>query len=141
MKEHRMKTLEAGCTDYLSKPVNRDKLSEMLQKYIKVPAKPAKAVKKEKAKPESSEEDAIMVELTQFFIEDLGIRLKKFLSDVETKAKDEVIRFGHSLKGTGGSYGFPQFSKIGAAIEDAGRDGKWDAISTLKDELVKDGGK
>ena len=142
MKEHRMKTLEAGCTDYLSKPVNREKLDEMLQKYIKVPKEP---VKTEETKS-GSDDDEIMAELTQFFIEDLGERMKKFLTDVEDQVQDEVVRFGHSLKGTGGSYGFPEFSKIGAAIEDAGKAGEWDKISTLKDQLVKayddlDGGK
>ncbi|MBN2103868.1 response regulator [bacterium] len=147
MKEHRKKTLEAGCTDYLSKPVNREKLGEMLKKYIKVPKKPVKAKEMEKeTAAETEEDDAIMAELTQFFIEDLGERMKKFLTDVETKVQDEVVRFGHSLKGTGGSYGFPEFSKIGAAIEDAGKAGEWEKVTTLKDQLVKayddlDGGK
>lgn len=135
MKEHRKKTLEAGCNDYLSKPVNREKLDEMLKKYIKELKKPvqAEAAKQE----ETSDDDAIMAELTQFFIEDLGERMKKFITDVETQVQDEVVRFGHSLKGTGGSYGFPEFSKIGAAIEDAGKAGEWDKIATLKDQLVK----
>ena len=134
MKEHRNKTLAAGCTDYLSKPVNREKLSRMLSKYLKVSPPAAAETEKEKAK---SEEDEIMAELTQFFIEDLGKRMKKFLTDVETQNQDEVVRFGHSLKGTGGSYGFPEFSKIGAAIEDAGKAGEWKSIGPLKDKLVK----
>ncbi|MBN1781637.1 response regulator [bacterium] len=133
MKEHRTKTLEAGCTDYLSKPVNREALDAMLQKYLAVQEQPRKSDKDKAA----AEEDEIMAELTQFFIEDLGVRMKKFLTDVEDQVQDEVVRFGHSLKGTGGSYGFPEFSKIGAAIEDAGKAGEWETIATLKDELVK----
>jgi CheY-like chemotaxis protein/signal transduction histidine kinase len=134
MKEHRNKTLAAGCTDYLSKPVNREKLGQMLKKYLK--EIPAQAIQPEKELAKS-EEDEIMAELTQFFIEDLGTRMKQFLTDVEKKNQDEVVRFGHSLKGTGGSYGFPEFSKIGAAIEEAGKAGKWDSIVPLKDKLVK----
>jgi CheY-like chemotaxis protein len=31
----REKAIEAGCNDYLSKPVNRDKLLSLIQKYLK----------------------------------------------------------------------------------------------------------
>jgi CheY-like chemotaxis protein len=38
------KALEAGCNDYISKPIKKDKLIELLQKYFKKP----KASKTEK---------------------------------------------------------------------------------------------
>ena len=34
MKEDQTKCLEAGCDDYLSKPINRNKLHEVLDKYL-----------------------------------------------------------------------------------------------------------
>ncbi|MBN1456938.1 MAG: response regulator [Sedimentisphaerales bacterium] len=34
MKEDQAKCMEAGCNDYLSKPINRDKLYEVLNKYL-----------------------------------------------------------------------------------------------------------
>lgn len=34
MKEDRAKSQEAGCDDYLSKPINRNKLYEILDKYL-----------------------------------------------------------------------------------------------------------
>ncbi len=145
MKEHRKKTLNAGCTDYLSKPVNREALSEMLQKYVKPlveevqkpPEKPVETAKKETAAVDS-EEDSMMAELVEFFISDLGERMKKFETDVADKNLEEVTRFGHSLKGTGGSYGFPHFSKIGADIENAGHASDWDTILTAKETLVRE---
>ena len=84
------------------------------------------------------EEDSIMAELTEFFLSDLSVRLEKFNDDVQKKNKNEVTRFGHSLKGTGGSYGFPEFSKIGSDIEQAGRDGYWGKIATLQKKLNKE---
>lgn len=132
MKEHRERTIEAGCSDYLSKPVNREKLGETLKKYIK--EKPAKF----KPVPvEDLADDPLMAELTQFFIDDLGKRIKKFDEDLAQKNIDEVVRFGHSLKGTAGSYGFPEFSKIGGEIEKAGKDSLWDKIALLRQQLVK----
>lgn len=37
MKGDRQKCLEAGCDDYLSKPINRQQLESLLNKYIKIP--------------------------------------------------------------------------------------------------------
>jgi CheY-like chemotaxis protein/signal transduction histidine kinase len=132
MKEHRDRTIEAGCSDYLSKPVNREKLGETLKKYIK--QRPAEVTT---VQADDLSEDPLMAELTQFFIDDLGKRIKKFDDDLTQKNIDEVVRFGHSLKGTAGSYGFPEFSKIGGEIEKAGKDAAWDKIALLRQQLVK----
>jgi CheY-like chemotaxis protein/signal transduction histidine kinase/HPt (histidine-containing phosphotransfer) domain-containing protein len=134
MKEHRDKTITAGCTDYLSKPINREKLEAMLQKYIAVREQPEPIQPSDEKKKE--EEDPLMAELTQFFISDLAQRIKKFNDDIQAKNIDEVVRFGHSLKGTAGSYGFPEFSKIGGEIEKVGKDGNWDMILSLQSRLL-----
>jgi len=48
----------------------------------------------------------------------------------------EKIRiFGHSMKGTGGGYGFDEISTIGNEIEQAAIAGKNDKISELTDRL------
>ncbi|MCD6116034.1 response regulator [bacterium] len=137
MKEHKKKTLEAGCTDYLSKPINRDKLQDILNKYLADPGVP----EEKESKTEQTNliaDDPLMAELREFFIDDLSKKIKKFNEDMEKKDIDEVIRFGHSLKGTAGSYGFPVFSKLGAQIEDYGREGKWDEIASLQIAIVKE---
>jgi CheY-like chemotaxis protein/signal transduction histidine kinase len=134
MKEHREKTLAAGCTDYLSKPINREKLEVMLEKYIGPKTVPQPAA--QAASAARDEEDPLMAELTQFFITDLAQRLKKFNDDIKTQNVDEIVRFGHSLKGTAGSYGFPEFSKIGGEIEKVGKDGQWDVILSLQKRLM-----
>ncbi len=35
MEEDRMKSIKAGCDDYLPKPINRDELLRMISKYLK----------------------------------------------------------------------------------------------------------
>jgi CheY-like chemotaxis protein len=37
MKGDRQKCIEAGCDDYLSKPINRQQLENIVNKYIKLP--------------------------------------------------------------------------------------------------------
>jgi len=48
----------------------------------------------------------------------------------------EPVRIaGHSMKGTGGGYGFDEITTIGAAIEQAARDGDRTALATQIDRL------
>jgi CheY-like chemotaxis protein/signal transduction histidine kinase/HPt (histidine-containing phosphotransfer) domain-containing protein len=133
MKEHRRKTIEAGCTDYLSKPVDRDELQAMLEKYLNCPEN-----KPDNIEAGLSDDDALMAELTEFFIEDLGKKIKKFKKDIKERNQEEVTRFGHSLKGTAGSYGFPQFSILGKELEDAGKSGEWEKIHALRQSLLNE---
>jgi len=150
MKEHRDKTFAAGCTDFASKPVSREVLDQLLTKYIqpqevvvhkpvveekvevvsKVPSIPAESV--------DEEEDELMKELTEFFITDLKRKLNLFEVDLSNRNQDEVTRFGHSLKGTAGSYGFHQFSATGSEIEIAAKDEEWDKIRELQNKLIAD---
>jgi CheY-like chemotaxis protein/signal transduction histidine kinase len=145
MKEHRDKTLNAGCNDYLSKPVNREKLEKMLLKYMKtvrVEEGIADVVDREPAptpvKEAAVEEDPMMAELARFFISDLGQRLEQFNEDMSNRNLLEVTRFGHSLKGTGGSYGFPQFTAIGASIEKAGQAADWIKLEEFQKTLLEE---
>ena len=135
MKEHREKTLKAGCTDYISKPVNREKLDDMLRRYLK---KEEKEETQEETVVQQDQEDELMAELTSFFISDLGQRIEQFNEDITKHNQSEVIRFGHSLKGTAGSYGFPKFSKLGAEIEKAGEAGEWGKIKTLQKRIIEE---
>lgn len=49
----------------------------------------------------------------------------------------ETLRvIGHSMKGTGGGYGFDGISEIGAAIEQAAKDSALDAAQAALDRLV-----
>ncbi len=133
MKEHKEKTLKAGCTDYLSKPVNRSKLEKLLEKYM-----PQIPIEKTEKAPPVKEEDEMMAELAKFFVSDLGQRIQQFDVDVSSRNKEEVVRFGHSLKGTAGSYGFPKFSSIGSHIEKEGMAEHWERIQILHKQLIEE---
>ena len=48
---------------------------------------------------------------------------------------DSVRVTGHSMKGSGGAYGFDRITEIGAALEIAARDGDTSALEPLIAEL------
>ena len=48
---------------------------------------------------------------------------------------DKVRITGHSMKGTGGGYGFDELSQIGSRLEKAAQAGDADAISSLVTRL------
>jgi len=48
---------------------------------------------------------------------------------------DAARVYGHRLKGSGGAYGVPQLSEIGAAIEIAAKAGKADELGALAERL------
>ena len=53
------------------------------------------------------------------------------------KADYEAIALaGHSMKGTGGGYGFAGISELGARLERAGKEGDGGAVEGLIDELA-----
>lgn len=55
-------------------------------------------------------------------------------SSLENNDFPTIERLGHSMKGSGGGYGFDGISDIGGAIEMAAKDGNSEVI---KNELVK----
>ena len=48
---------------------------------------------------------------------------------------DEIDRLGHRLKGSGGSFGFPELSTIGGLLEDAARAGDAEGCAEALDAL------
>lgn len=50
---------------------------------------------------------------------------------------DKIRITGHSMKGTGGGYGFDGLSQIGGALEQAALAGKPDEIAALIDRLER----
>lgn len=48
---------------------------------------------------------------------------------------EEIMRLGHSMKGSGGGYGFDKITEIGAAMEDAAKVGNLEEISQANAEL------
>jgi histidine phosphotransfer protein HptB len=59
------------------------------------------------------------------------------IADAIAAGDFEVVRsIGHSMKGSGGGYGFDGLTEIGGALENAGRDGDLAAAASSLEHLV-----
>lgn len=112
--------IKAGCTGYLSKPVSREALSQVLAKHLH-----RSAVCSTKNNQNSSVEPVVA-----HIDPDIVVLVPGFLSNRKRDTEQimrllaggdfEAIRIiGHSMAGSGGGYGFPEIGRLGKAIEAA----------------------
>ncbi|MCE5249917.1 response regulator [bacterium] len=132
-REDVQKSIDAGCTAHLSKPIHKN---ELLESIYAVTAD---------VSPQSESEHpgsggyrvtvpAELREIVPRFIEEM----KDFTGIIGSalgQGDTETIRqTGHKIKGTGGSYGFQVLSDSGASIENAARNGDMDEV---RSQLLK----
>lgn len=131
--EELKKSIEAGFTGHVTKPVKKTVILDAICHAVNeiyssitddnVDIQNKQAFANEHFAP--SPKDYIVVtdpaieELIPFFIENRKQDLVKLGKAIEEKDFASILILGHSLKGTGGSYGFHFVSKIGAELENA----------------------
>ncbi len=123
MKGDYEKCIEAGCNDYLAKPVKRDTLLKTIKQYLKESNKKTRS------------RDIGIEALVPWYLQDLSEEMDKLKYAAKVNDFTTVQYIGHGLKGSGGAYGFPEFSAIGASIEKAASNKDGDLVRSLVTEL------
>ena len=109
-REARERSLDAGCTDHLTKPIKKATLLECMNKFVPVPAAG----------------DQIHIPVEAWLQPVVGGYLEKRRADV-AKLREALERgdmaiirtLGHQMAGTGGGYGFDTITEIGNRIEES----------------------
>jgi signal transduction histidine kinase/CheY-like chemotaxis protein/HPt (histidine-containing phosphotransfer) domain-containing protein len=161
MKGDEEKCFAAGCSDYLSKPIDRKKLVKTLSKYLsKADTDRPETEAKEKEKnmetltqqthqnAESQELEIdwnllmdrigceeLIDEIIPIFIKDNAERILKLEQAVGKNDISEVKFFAHSLKGAAGTVGAAKLSELGKKLEDDARNSDNSDFKPLFEEM------
>ena len=128
------KAMDAGCTAYLRKPVRLATLLEAVGKYSVKHAAVAGAA------PSTARilvrADARLRAVIPGYLANRRRDVQSILAALG-RSDFEVIRdLGHKMSGTGGGYGFPRITELGAALERAAIEQKATEVRTQAAELA-----
>ncbi len=143
MSEDRARCIAAGCTDYLSKPVERSALIEKVSACIRKRPTDIAAARKttgsaSTATPASAyANDPKFRKLLDKFVSRLPDRVSTISSLLQERNLSELERAVHQLKGAGHGYGFSVLTESAARAEQEIRaNSDLDAIRAEVDSLV-----
>lgn len=126
------RALIEGCDDVLSKPVSIERLREALAPLVERPAHPIP--------PPGGEAilvtvDSRLRDLASRFLTNCGRDVARLRAALEGGDFSVARSIGHTLHGTGGSYGFEEIRRLGRAIEENSMRGDAAGITSLAAQL------
>ena len=126
----REQSAAAGFDAHLTKPIGKVSVVEAIQRYALACDQP----NEEPAK--AAAVDAAVASLAPRYLKNLGkevgsLRIAAAVGDWAT-----IQRIGHNLHGTGTSFGFPEVTICGAAMEQAAKDGHTGAMQEAIEKLA-----
>ena len=147
MAEDRVKCLEAGCTEYLAKPISRAQLLRTLSRFLTSTSSQMSAPEL----PDAPEDDGAVFKptgvglrsnlehepsihkLLSKFIARLPERVNSLFAMMDEKNLENLRQTIHQLKGAAGGYGFPQLTELASRAEQRIRDGN--AFEEIRQEV------
>jgi len=97
------RSLEAGCTEHLTKPIKKALLLEAISRHIsgKIRISPPEGIQS----------------LVPAYLINVRQGMNEILAAGDSKDYKIALRLGHQFKGEGEGYGFPEITRTGAAVE------------------------
>lgn len=114
---------EAGCNGYLGKPLELGPLYAVIAEHLSAAAMPQPV-----PEPVEDDEDAELAALARTFLQGLPNLLQRMEAAAAAADWSETAGLAHQLKGSGGSFGFPELTREARQLEQAARSGEAGAV-------------
>jgi PAS domain S-box-containing protein len=121
----RERCIECGCDDYAPKPIDLPALLAMLRQHLGRVAASSGGNEKSPCECASQESicsdriaEPVMQKILVEYLSELPARVDHMLESLKQGDLAAVRQLAHQLKGSGKSYGFPDISRLAAALED-----------------------
>ena len=111
--EDRARCLQAGCDDYLPKPIDRDKFFATLNRHLA----PADTTENELPVFSTLLDEPDLTHLIEKFIAYLPGNIESLIKAAQQQDWDTIKDVAHQLKGLGGGYGYPGITQLAAKLE------------------------
>jgi signal transduction histidine kinase/DNA-binding response OmpR family regulator len=149
------KCQQAGCSGYLTKPVDADRLLETIAEFLAVGRDPGSeagggtAGRAERPLPQAAlsedaplrstlpTEDPDFREIAEEFVDRLEERIEAMRSELAAGRLDELNRHAHWLKGSGGTAGFAAFSEPANRLGKLAKQGLADQMPAVLEDIER----
>lgn len=144
MKGDREKCLEAGCDEYATKPITKDKLGEVLKMFIE-PINNTENAENVQNTTNCNDNSPIISELANdpdlsvvadMFVERLSEAVNQIKSAFEDSQIDTLKSLVHEVKGAGGSAGYPILTEKARFLEGLIKENKIDNLKDTIDDFI-----
>jgi CheY-like chemotaxis protein/HPt (histidine-containing phosphotransfer) domain-containing protein len=129
----------AGCNQHLSKPISRHKLLSTIAEYASMRAAadaPGTESPAESAQTIRIEAPPGLEEIVPGYLAARRKELPEMRELLGASGFARLAVLAHDIKGTGGSYGFSELTRMGAALEHSAKQMDGAALTVVLDELT-----
>jgi len=135
LKNEKEKSLQAGFDLYISKPVSKKELLAAVCSLLDKNSHPVEVPENNIVLKTTVHIDKIIEDLIPGFLENRRTDIDALREAVETGDMASIENLGHTMKGTGGGYGFKKITELGDALELAARQKDGGRVLQLVQEL------
>ncbi len=126
-KQDIQRCLDAGCTDFMGKPFDRNNFIDKLAEFLHVPPLFADGA----GEKDNEFDEAAYFSLVQKFRAKLPEHVNEMRRAFAAQDWQEIKVCAHRLRGAARMYGYPELSKIAGRLEDALLAGSTEAVDAL----------